>query len=83
MADVELPADLLPLHVAAVRADRAMTTAREAGGDVEAAREEYLAAAAALEAHSFWEERRRAGDRHAFWQASFDAAKAALDSAAA
>ncbi|MFE6049384.1 hypothetical protein ACFQ6N_01345 [Kitasatospora sp. NPDC056446] len=37
MADVDLPADLLPLHTAALRAERAMTEARRAGGDVEAA----------------------------------------------
>ncbi|MFJ5070268.1 hypothetical protein ACIQC7_28045 [Kitasatospora sp. NPDC088556] len=79
MADApDLPADLLPLHIAALRADRAMTTAREAGGDVEAAREAYLAAADALQAHPFWEERRLAGQHQGFWQASLDAAKAAL-----
>ncbi|MFE6500792.1 hypothetical protein [Kitasatospora sp. NPDC057738] len=79
MADVEIPADLLPLHTAALAAERAMTTARETGGDVEAAREEYLAAAAALERHPFWEERRQAGNRHGFWQQSLNAAKKALD----
>lgn len=78
MADVDLPADLLPLHTAALRAERAMTEAREAGGDVEAAREAYLAAAAALHAHPFWEERRKAGQHQGFWQASLDAAKKAL-----
>ncbi|MFJ6616693.1 hypothetical protein ACIQOW_03790 [Kitasatospora sp. NPDC091335] len=79
MADVEIPADLLPLHIAALRADRAMTTARESGGDVEAAREHYLAAAAVLERHPFWEDARRAGYRQAVWQRSLDAAKTALD----
>lgn len=48
MADLALPADLLPLHIAALAAERAMTTARKTGGDVEAAREEYLKAAADL-----------------------------------
>ncbi|MGA5820787.1 hypothetical protein ACPC54_23340 [Kitasatospora sp. NPDC094028] len=80
MADApDLPADLLPLHIAALRADRAMTTVREAGGDVEAAREVYLQAAAALEAHPYWEQARQAGTRHKAWQASLDAAKAMLD----
>ncbi|MFJ9443262.1 hypothetical protein ACIRRH_15530 [Kitasatospora sp. NPDC101235] len=83
MADLELPDDLLPLHVAALSADRAMTAARKAGGDVEAAREEYLAAAMTLQAHPFWEERRQAGQHQAFWQASLDAAKKALDGAQA
>lgn len=60
-----------------------MTEARKAGGDVEAAREAYLAAAAALEAAPYWEEARQAGTRHALWQASLKAAKAALDAPAA
>ncbi|MGW3072386.1 hypothetical protein [Kitasatospora sp. NPDC001132] len=79
MADVEIPADLLPLHTAALAAERAMTTARLEGGDVDAARETYLAAATALHAHPFWEERRQAGQHQGFWQASLDAAKKALD----
>nr|BFD90727.1 hypothetical protein KitaXyl93_20870 [Kitasatospora sp. Xyl93] len=79
MADLDLSADLLPLHVAALRADRAMTTARETGADVEAARAEYLTAAAALHAHPFWEERRQAGQHQEFWQQSLNAAKEALD----
>ncbi|MDH6710495.1 hypothetical protein P3T27_007245 [Kitasatospora sp. MAA19] len=57
MADLELPADLLPLHVAALRADRAMTTARLAGGDVEA----YIGAAEALRTHPIWEQARAEG----------------------
>ncbi|MFF1788304.1 hypothetical protein ACFVX9_17825 [Kitasatospora sp. NPDC058243] len=79
MADLELPADLLPLHIAALRADRAMTTAREADGDVDAARAAYLEAVATLDAHPYWEEQRRAGRRQAAWQASLDAAKKAID----
>ncbi|MEV8324492.1 hypothetical protein [Kitasatospora sp. NPDC056731] len=78
MADLELPADLLPLHIAALRADRAMTEARLAGGDVDAARAAFLEAAATLEAHPFWEEQRQAGRRQAVWQASLDAAKKAI-----
>ncbi|MEU8920278.1 hypothetical protein AB0D10_04980 [Kitasatospora sp. NPDC048545] len=78
MADLELPSDLLPLHTAALAADRAMEKARLEGGDVEAAREAYLQAASALQAHPFWEERRQAGQHQAFWQASLDAAKKAL-----
>ncbi|MBV6697421.1 hypothetical protein KV557_09825 [Kitasatospora aureofaciens] len=80
MADApELPDDLLPLHIAALRADRAMTTAREQGGDVDAAREEYVTAALALRAHPIWEQGRQDGQHHKLWQASLDAAKAALD----
>jgi hypothetical protein len=80
MADVDLPADLLPLHVAALRADREMTVAREQGGDVDAAREAYVQAALALRAHPIWEPARQAGRYHAVWQASIDAARTALDS---
>nr|BEK68873.1 hypothetical protein KPHV_61000 [Kitasatospora purpeofusca] len=80
MAAVDLPADLLPLHVAALRTDRAMTTAREQGGDVDAAREAYVQAALALRAHPVWEPARQAGEYHAVWQASIDAAREALDS---
>ncbi|MQS14532.1 hypothetical protein F7Q99_20255 [Streptomyces kaniharaensis] len=79
MADLDLPADLLPLHVAALRADRAMTTAREQGGDVDAARDAYVEAALALRAHPIWEPARQNGKHHRLWQASLDAAKAALD----
>ncbi|WP_263454363.1 hypothetical protein [Streptomyces sp. LS1784] len=41
-----------------------MTAAREVGGDVEAARETYLAAAAALEEHPYWEQARQAGEHY-------------------
>ncbi len=64
MADLALPDDLLPLHTAALAADRGMTAAREVGGDVEAARETYLAAAAALEEHPYWEQARQAGEHY-------------------
>ncbi|MFD0405638.1 hypothetical protein [Kitasatospora sp. NPDC127116] len=74
---------LLPLHTAALRAERAMTTARETGGDVEASREEYLAAATALHAHPYWEQARQAGEHYKASQASLQAAKAALDGAEA
>jgi hypothetical protein len=79
MADLALPADLLPLHIAALAAERAMTTARETGGDVEAAREEYLKAAAALHSLPYWESARKAGEHYKAWQQSLQAAKAALD----
>lgn len=80
MADApDLPADLLPLHIAALRADRAMTETRLAGGDVEAARETYLQAAAVLDAHPYWEQARQAGNHYKARQASLDAAKAVLD----
>ncbi|MFJ9771257.1 hypothetical protein ACIRVF_08430 [Kitasatospora sp. NPDC101157] len=46
-----LPDDLLSLHAAAVEADRAMTATREAGGDVDAARDAYVTAALSLRAH--------------------------------
>lgn len=76
-----LPDDLLPLHVAVVEADRAMIAAREQGGDVDAAREAYVARVIALRAHPIWEQARTAAEPcHAqTWQASLDAAKAALD----
>jgi hypothetical protein len=76
-----LPDDLLPLHTAVVLADRGMTEAREAGGDVDAAREQYVQAALALRAHPIWEQARTAAEPcyAQTWQASLDAAKAALD----
>ncbi|MEV7358220.1 hypothetical protein [Kitasatospora sp. NPDC091276] len=80
MADApDLPADLLPLHVAALRADRAMTEVRLAGGDGDAAREAYLAAAEALRTHPIWEQARAEGKHQKLWQASLDAAKKVLD----
>ncbi|WBP89550.1 hypothetical protein [Kitasatospora cathayae] len=74
-----LPADLLPLHVAVVEADRAMTTTREAGGDVDAARDTYIDRALTLRAHPIWEEARAAACYAQTWQASLDAAKAYID----
>ncbi|MFH8380626.1 hypothetical protein ACH4E7_06750 [Kitasatospora sp. NPDC018058] len=74
-----LPEDVLPLHAAALQADRAMTATREAGGDVDAARDAYVDRALALRAHPIWEEARGAGCYAQTWQASLDAAKAALD----
>ncbi|MEU4296329.1 hypothetical protein [Kitasatospora aureofaciens] len=78
-----LPDDLLPLHAAALEADRAMTTTREAGGDVDAARDRYVTAALALRAHPIWEEARAGACYAQTWQASLDAAKASLDGEAA
>jgi hypothetical protein len=74
-----LPDDLLSLHVPVLQADRAMTAAREAGGDVDAARAEYVDRALALRAHPIWEEARAASCYAQTWQASLDAAKAHLD----
>ncbi|MFJ8474184.1 hypothetical protein [Kitasatospora sp. NPDC094011] len=77
-----LPADVLPLHAAALEADRAMTAVREAGGDVDAARDAYVEAALTLRAHPIWEEARTAACYAQTWQASMDAAKATLDAGA-
>ncbi|GAA2825503.1 hypothetical protein RMN57_13320 [Kitasatospora sp. CM 4170] len=78
-----LPDDLLPLHVAALEADRAMIQAREQGGDVDAAREQYVAAALALRAHPIWPEAQAAQAHAQTWQASLDRAKKTLDGEAA
>ncbi|MFJ2191935.1 hypothetical protein ACIOJE_29050 [Kitasatospora sp. NPDC087861] len=75
MADIEPPADLLSLHVAALQADRAMTAVRLAGGDVEA----YIGAAEDLRTHPIWEQARAEGKHQKLLQASLDAAKRALD----
>jgi hypothetical protein len=76
-----LPDDLLPLHVAVVQADRGMTEARLAGGDVDAARDVYVQAMLALRAHPIWEQARTAAEPcyAQTWQASLDRAKQALD----
>lgn len=74
-----LPDDVLPLHTAVLEADRAMTATRHAGGDVDAARAEYVERALVLRAHPIWEEARGAGCYAQTWQASLDAAKAQLD----
>ena len=50
-AALPLPDDLLALGRTARDADRAMTAASRAGEDVEPARQDYLAAAAAIYAH--------------------------------
>ncbi|MFE6865997.1 hypothetical protein ACFVFS_05535 [Kitasatospora sp. NPDC057692] len=81
MAD--LPDDLLPLHVTALRTERAMTAVREQGGDVDVARDAYVEAALVLRAHPFWETARQAGEHHTMWQKSINAARQALDAAAA
>ncbi|MFG3051928.1 hypothetical protein ACGFZP_13385 [Kitasatospora sp. NPDC048239] len=78
-----LPDDLLPLHAAVLQAERAMTEAREASGDVDAAREVYVAASLALRAHPIWEEARQGACHAQTWQASLDAAKDALAEPAA
>ncbi|MFD9690964.1 hypothetical protein ACFWXO_34970 [Kitasatospora sp. NPDC059088] len=74
-----LPDDLLPLYAAVVEADRAMTAAREADGDVNAARDAYVDRVLALRAHPIWEEARTAACYAQTWQASLDPAKAHLD----
>ncbi|MEU1418358.1 hypothetical protein [Kitasatospora sp. NPDC005751] len=80
-----LPDELPPLHVAVVQADRGMTEARLADGDVDAARDLYVQAMLALRAHPIWEQARTAAEPcyAQTWQASLDRAKRQLDGQAA
>ncbi|MFE6868287.1 hypothetical protein ACFVFS_17195 [Kitasatospora sp. NPDC057692] len=73
-----LPDDVLPLHIAVVEADRAMTAASQAGGDVDAARGVFVQRMGELLSHPIWEQARTGGCYAQTWQASLDAAKAKL-----
>jgi len=70
-----LPEDLIALGVTARQAELAMEAASRDGGDVDAAREAYLAAGQDVYSHPLLEQARQEGCHAQTWQALKDATR--------
>lgn len=72
---LDLPEDLITLARTARAAELAMEAAARDGEDVEPARQAFLDAASAVQAHPLLEQARQEGCRHQTWQALLDAVR--------